>query len=219
MKHPAKTLHPAAPRAAPPAADARAPQATRQALLHAAFEEIHEQGFRAASLDRILERAGVTKGALYHHFENKVALGYAVLDEVILPEAAQWGARFDDPSADVLAELARFIREETEHVLARGLINGCPINNLVQEMSPVDEGFRLRLVKLQDAWRAALERALRHAQREAKLRRDFDPKAMAAVLVAAYEGCQSLGKCTREPATYRLCMDGIVQTVDALRVR
>jgi AcrR family transcriptional regulator len=31
----------------------------------------------------ILDRAGVTKGALYHHFENKDALGYAVVDEVI----------------------------------------------------------------------------------------------------------------------------------------
>lgn len=191
---------------------------TRQALLLAAFEEIHEQGFRAASLDKILERAGVTKGALYHHFESKTVLGYAVLDEVILPAASQWGARFEDPALDVLAEMTRFIEEETEHVLARGLMNGCPINNLVQEMSPVDEGFRLRLVKLQNEWRAALERALKRAQKEGTIRRDVDPKAFAAVLVAAYEGAQSLGKCTRDPATYRLCMHGIVAMVNTLRL-
>jgi AcrR family transcriptional regulator len=160
----------------------------------------------------------VTKGALYHHFENKTALGHAVLDEVILPEAAQWAARFEDPAVDVLAEMRRFIEEETAHVLERGLMNGCPINNLVQEMSPVDEGFRTRLVKLQDEWRGALERALRRAQKEGALRRDFDPKQTAALLVAAYEGAQSLGKCTRDPAVYRLCMGGIVQSVDALRV-
>lgn len=216
--HPLRT--PAAPRPLPEAEHRhRDPQATRQALLLAAFEEIHEQGFRAASLDRILERAGVTKGALYHHFENKTALGYAVLDEVILPEAAQWGARFEDPAVDVIAEMTRFIAEETEHVLARGLMNGCPINNLVQEMSPVDEGFRLRLVRLQDEWRAALERALRRAQKEGKVRAEVDPKALAAVLVASYEGAQSLGKCTRDPALYRLVMGGIVGMVDNLRIR
>lgn len=216
--HPLKT--PRAPKPLPVAeARHRDPLATRQALLLAAFEEIHEQGFRAASLDRILERAGVTKGALYHHFENKTALGYAVLDEVILPEAAQWGARFEDPAVDVIAEMTRFIHEETEHVLARGLMNGCPINNLVQEMSPVDEGFRLRLVKLQDEWRAALERALKRARKEGKLRPEVDPKALAAVLVASYEGAQSLGKCTRDPALYRLVMGGIVGMVEALRVR
>lgn len=216
--HPLRT--PAAPRALPdPEHRQRDPQATRQALLLAAFEEIHEQGFRAASLDRILERVGVTKGALYHHFESKTALGYAVLDEVILPEAAQWGARFEDPALDVLAEMRRFIEEETQHVLARGLMNGCPINNLVQEMSPVDEGFRLRLVKLQEEWRAALTRALKRAQKEGTVRDDIDPKAIALMLVASYEGCQSIGKCTRDPALYRLCMDGIIATVDALRVR
>jgi AcrR family transcriptional regulator len=216
--HAPRTPH--APKPLPPAeARHRDPQATRQALLLAAFEEIHEQGFRAASLDRILERAGVTKGALYHHFENKTALGHAVLDEVILPEAAQWGARFEDPAVDVIAEMTRFIREETDHVLARGLAKGCPINNLVQEMSPVDEGFRVRLVRLQDEWRAALERALRRAQKERALRGDIDPKQFAAVLVASYEGAQSLGKCTQDPKVYRLCMDGIVAMVDALRVR
>jgi AcrR family transcriptional regulator len=216
--HPLRT--PAAPRPLPDAEHRhRDPQATRQALLLAAFEEIHEQGFRAASLDRILERAGVTKGALYHHFRNKTALGYAVLDEVILPEAAQWGARFEDPTVDVLDEMRRFVSEETEHVLARGLMNGCPINNLVQEMSPVDEGFRLRLVRLQDEWRSALERALKRAQKEGAVRDDVDPRAIALMLVASYEGCQSIGKCTRDPALYRLCMDGIIATVDALRVR
>jgi AcrR family transcriptional regulator len=39
--------------------------------------------FRSADVNAILAAAGVTKGALYHHFENKEALGYAVVDEVI----------------------------------------------------------------------------------------------------------------------------------------
>jgi len=61
----------------------RAPEVTRQKLLSAAFEEIYRSGFQAASLDRILAKAGVTKGALYHHFIDKAALGYAVVDEVV----------------------------------------------------------------------------------------------------------------------------------------
>ena len=44
---------------------------------------MHRSGFRNADLDAILARAGVTKGALYYHFDNKEALGYAVVDEVI----------------------------------------------------------------------------------------------------------------------------------------
>ena len=63
----------------------RQPDITRSRLLDCAYEEIHQRGFRSASLDSILEKAGVTKGALYHHFDNKAALGYAVVDEIIRP--------------------------------------------------------------------------------------------------------------------------------------
>jgi TetR/AcrR family transcriptional regulator, transcriptional repressor for nem operon len=52
-------------------------------MLQAAFQEMYRSGFRSADLDAILAAAGVTKGALYYHFDNKEALGYAVVDEVI----------------------------------------------------------------------------------------------------------------------------------------
>jgi AcrR family transcriptional regulator len=57
---------------------------TRDKLLKAAFEEIYRRGFQAASLDTILAKAGVTKGALYHHFPDKGALGYAVVRGFLL---------------------------------------------------------------------------------------------------------------------------------------
>ena len=61
----------------------RQPDRTRARLVEVGFEEIYRHGFQSAGLDTIVERAGVTKGALYHHFPSKLELGYAVLDEVI----------------------------------------------------------------------------------------------------------------------------------------
>src|ERR1700734_1399035 len=73
------------------AARLRDPERTRERLLHAASREIYRSGFQSASLDTILAAARVTKGALYHHFKNKEALGYAVVEEVILPNVrGQW---------------------------------------------------------------------------------------------------------------------------------
>src|SRR5580704_11255555 len=62
---------------------------TRDILLQEAFQEMHRSGFRSADLDAILANAGVTKGALYYHFENKEALGYAVVDEVMASDLHQ----------------------------------------------------------------------------------------------------------------------------------
>src|ERR1700689_1096980 len=59
---------------------------TRERLVQAAAREIYRAGFQSASLETILAATGVTKGALYYHFDSKEALGYAVVDEVIGPE-------------------------------------------------------------------------------------------------------------------------------------
>ena len=66
-----------------PRSTSRNAERTRGLLLQAAFEEIYRSGYRSADLDAILAAAGVTKGALYYHFDDKEALGYAVLDEVM----------------------------------------------------------------------------------------------------------------------------------------
>jgi TetR/AcrR family transcriptional repressor of nem operon len=65
------------------------PEHTRERLLQAAFREVYRLGFQSASLDTILAAAGVTKGALYYHFDNKEALGYAVVEEIIAPDVRE----------------------------------------------------------------------------------------------------------------------------------
>jgi AcrR family transcriptional regulator len=62
--------------------DKRAAQGeiTRAALLDSAAELFGGQGYAATSLDEIVARAGVTKGALYHHFSDKVSLFKAVYE-------------------------------------------------------------------------------------------------------------------------------------------
>lgn len=55
---------------------------TRAALLKAARTVFTEQGYEAASTEEIVRRAKVTRGALYHHFEDKRALFDAVASEV-----------------------------------------------------------------------------------------------------------------------------------------
>jgi hypothetical protein len=66
----------------------RNPQRTTERLLQAAFQEIYKSGFRGTDLETILRAAGVTKGAMYHHFASKKALGYAVVDEIM--ELRSW---------------------------------------------------------------------------------------------------------------------------------
>jgi AcrR family transcriptional regulator len=64
---------------------------TREALIAAARPLFAAQGFAEAALETIVRAAGVTRGALYHHFADKTELFAAVFEQVEGEVAAQMG--------------------------------------------------------------------------------------------------------------------------------
>src|SRR6266545_457274 len=56
---------------------------TRRALLDAARPLFEARGFQAVAAEELVAAAGVTRGALYHHFEGKEGLFEAVVDQVM----------------------------------------------------------------------------------------------------------------------------------------
>jgi TetR/AcrR family transcriptional regulator, transcriptional repressor for nem operon len=193
----------------------RDPERTRQRLLRAASREIYRSGFQSASLDTILAAAGVTKGALYYHFDSKEALGYAVVEEVIAPALRGTWVRplqmGKDP-IDALIGIVQGISVRPEDV--RG---GCPLNNLAQEMSPLDAGFRKRLSIAFDAWREAVASVLREGQTHGSVRRDVEPVDAAGLLIAMVEGYGSLAKNAQDPKVMKAGIRNIVDWLRSLR--
>lgn len=56
-------------------------EATRRKILDAAIDVFGEVGYAAAVWNTIIERTGMTKGALYHHFDSKESLASAIIEE------------------------------------------------------------------------------------------------------------------------------------------
>src|SRR5690606_1200290 len=61
-------------------ADLRDPIGTRTTIMNVAEALVYEQGFSATSIDAVIQKAGVTKGAFFHHFKSKAALGLALVE-------------------------------------------------------------------------------------------------------------------------------------------
>jgi AcrR family transcriptional regulator len=190
---------------------------TRQTLLEAAFAEIHRNGFQAASLAQILADTGLTKGALYHHFPDKKALGLAVLEEVIRPRLAEMMfeplADTRQPLAAMQALLAAKAVEDDPYAVKLG----CPLNNLMQEMSPVDESFRMHLNEVFEAWVGVMAAALERGKTAGEVRRDVDAEATAFFIVSALEGCIGMSKNTQSVAAYRSCLAQLGRFLDTLK--
>jgi len=189
---------------------------TRGQLLDAAFEEIHQFGFQAASLSRILKRTGVTKGALYHYFPSKTDLGYAVLDEMIREQMIELWIR-PLKQGNPLDVIIDTIKVSGDLMTMEDIRLGCPLANLSQEMSPVDEGFRERVEVLYSEWRSALSNALRQGQRTGQVITEIDAEATAVMLVASLEGCLATAKNAQSRELLMQCGMSLIQILNTLR--
>ncbi len=194
----------------------RDPEKTRAALLSAAAEEIYRSGYQSASMDDILRSAGVTKGALYHHFRNKLDLGYAVLEEIIAERVLDtWVTplRQHANPIDALHEVIGRAAAEGEEMLR----NGCPLNNLAQEMAGVDPGFQERISAICVEWQSEVAAALREGQRAGTVRSDLDPVGVATFLVAAVQGSIGLAKSCQCGHTFQRSQGEVRRYLETLR--
>ncbi len=195
----------------------REPDATRDKLLQAAFEEIYRRGFQAASLDTILARAGVSKGALYHHFPDKAALGYAVMDEVVKGLLLQrWGVL--EPSVgDPVTALQRVLKRRASSLTTREVELGCPLNNLAQEMAPLDRRFQRGVKATFDIWVDAVAKDLERGQAAGWVRKDVEARKTGGFVVAAIEGSFGLAKGAQSAAMLRSNLEVLSAFLESLR--
>ena len=193
----------------------RDPERTRERLLQAAYREVLRTGFQGAGIDTILAATNLTKGALYYHFASKEALGYAIVDEIIAKLVHDRWLRpllSDGQPIDILIGIVRRIPARTQDVRA-----GCPLLNLSQEMSPLDEQFRKRLEKIFHDWQEGVAALLRRGQSEGTVRRDLNPDEAASFLVATVEGYATLAKNAQDAKVWKAGIRNIVGWLKSLR--
>jgi TetR/AcrR family transcriptional regulator, transcriptional repressor for nem operon len=199
-------------------AKVRDPEGTRQRLLQAAFREVYRYGFQSAGIDAILAATNVTKGALYYHFESKQALGHAIIEEVVAEITAdRWlrplGQSKDKNPIDALIGIVRAIPARP-----RDVKRGCPLVNLTQEMSLLNEQFRMRLERIFKAWQDGIATLLREGQHSGTVRRDLVPEETASFLIAMIEGYEVLAKNAQNAKVWNMGIKNIVNWLNSLRV-
>jgi TetR/AcrR family transcriptional regulator, fatty acid metabolism regulator protein len=156
--------------------------ARRAQIVKAAIDTIAELGYGQASLARIAETAGTSKGVIIYHFGGKDELIRELVAEVVAGGVAYMEPRIDaEPAgagklrAYIESNLA-FMRENRNHMVA--------IVEIALNARAAD-GSRLYDFSIQDAGVAALEQLLAHFQGTGEFRAGFDPHVMAMAIRAA----------------------------------
>ncbi|RMH51805.1 MAG: hypothetical protein D6682_03405 [Zetaproteobacteria bacterium] len=104
---------------------------------------------------------------------------------------------------------------------ARGLLLGCPLGQLAQEMAPLDADFRDGCEQVFTMWREGLAGVLTLGQQQRQVRDDVDTDAVARFIIAAVEGSIAMARqaadIDRARAILRQCSEHLVQHLEWLR--
>ena len=192
-------------------------QDTRDKILLAAFNEIYKRGYQAASLSNILKDTGITKGALYHHFENKIVLGHAVVDEVIRGTIYSSWVEPLNTSDDPITTLKQTLIHTGSVMTEEDVCLGCPLNNLAQEMSPIDEGFRDRIADIYQEWQDAIEASFDRGKTSGNVKNSVDSKEVALMFVASLQGFIGYAKSVQKLDALMTCGKGLVDRLESFR--
>lgn len=190
---------------------------TRQQILDVAFWEVYTKGFQGVSIDNIVARTDLTKGAFYHHFPTKLDLGYALVDDVLKPMILdRWInplPNYKDPTQGILKLLQKNIGDDLKDIIQYG----CPLNNLVQEMSPVDVGFKMRLQSALELWVQGMEEHLAKAQTDGILKKEIKLRPTAQFIVMGHEGILGYLKGIGDKSTFSALFDSFKIYLDGLK--
>lgn len=176
---------------------------TRDRILNAAEGLVLKQGFNATTLEAILGEAGASKGAFFHHFASKEALGnalverYAEADAVVLERfMGEAEALSDDPAEQVV----HFVRlyEEAAHEIPTAQ-PGCLFVSFIYERGPESPRDEDVIVESIELWRDRILDKLELAAATRPRLSGVDLSSLADMVFSTFEGGFILARATDEP--------------------
>lgn len=176
------------------------PVGMRRRVLDVAIALFQQRGYHATSMHDVMAAAGVTGGALHHHFPSKKSLGLAVIRERAagaIAETCMAPVQSARTAADGIAAMFRSVAATLD---GQGMVRGCPLNNLALELSLADPDFRRAIAAVFDDWRAVVADKLRSDGMKAA-----KAEQLAIFVVAAYSGAIALAKAAQDSAPLKQC--------------
>jgi TetR/AcrR family transcriptional repressor of nem operon len=188
----------------------------RTRLLEAARDGIRQKGFAATSVDDLCQSAEVTKGAFFHHFKTKEALGVAAAEYWAETTSALFAEapyhQPDDPLDRILAYLE----------FRRAIIAGetyeytCLVGTMTQEVHDTAPAIREACAESIFDHAATLEADIRAARAQRGIDADWTAESLARHTQAVLQGGFILAKAADNPELARESVDHLIRYVRGL---
>lgn len=189
---------------------------TRDIILKSAFESFFEKGFQATSIDQIMDRTALSKGAFYHHFKNKKELGELIISttvkdriykQMILP-------LFNDDSPKLLLKTVFINKVKTLSDFEK--THGCPANSLINEIGNKESVYQSALKRIIEEWKSALAAVIERGKYLGQFKSTTNSESMALYLISAFEGFRGINTLYLDDYAINHYIIAIETTIDNL---
>jgi AcrR family transcriptional regulator len=160
-------------------------EVTRRKILDAAIDVFGEVGYAAAGWGTIIERTGMTKGALYHHFDSKDSLASAIIEE----GSETLVVAFRNVCGSSSPALENMIHGT---FAVTTVLNTDKITRAAEQLTAALSGFNKAAGHFCASLVDLMTAEARRAADEGDLREDLDPAAVSGSIIGAMFGTRLL---------------------------
>ena len=161
---------------------------TRTQIMHSALDLFSARGYRATTLAGVAQAAGVTRGAVYHHFADKAALYRAIVDEAnersqeVLAAAIAAGGSWEEVCRRIFVALHATI--ENDALIRAAVVLSLRETGSVPGLADVREHQQQTSRGLLDAVTSFMAQGVA----QGTLRADLSPAQLARAFLALNQG-------------------------------
>lgn len=161
---------------------------TKDKLVRAGAQMLHEAGYTATGVKDIVNAAEVPKGSFYNHFESKEALGKEVADFYFNSAFPKLRAHFEDSGVPPLERLRTYFDGWIRMYQAAGYVRGCLLGNLSLEVADHSDAIRSSLTTHFRTWSRLFETCIAEAQMTGAIANRLPASLLAQFLLNSWEG-------------------------------
>jgi len=173
----------------------RNPEETRNYIIEVAAPVFNKNGYAGTSLSDVLEQTTLTKGAIYHHFENKDELALAALEYNLrfVSDANFAAVKEKTHSCDKLTTFAEVFLKNYDIMKQMG---GCPVVNAAIDSDDVNEQIKNRVCRFIKMWRKSVKDIIEQGKSRSEIRPGTDAESFAMNFISTIEGSLAISKVT-----------------------
>lgn len=181
---------------------ARDGKPTRDKILAESRDLVLKNGFSGTSIDNILEKTGITKGAFFYHFKTKNVLAKALIEDFAREDISYLNEALEKTEplqGDALHRLLQFIQEFIDMMADLSEPPpGCLYASYLSETNQFDDEIREFITTTILLWRKALELLLHNVLEENDVKITVDIASLADLLIVIFEGSYVVSKAVHE---------------------